>query len=242
MAEFKNAYEDPKRAAEYAKMEFPGTYFTAFRDLPLLYQTHVKGDRALDFGCGTGRSTRFLEALGFKPVGIDISADMLKIARELGDGDFRLISDGDFSCLQNEFDLIQCAFPFDNVPDASHRISLFKGLAGCLAVEGKLVILGATPDMYFNEWASFTTKEFLDFNRKAKSGGVVRIVTYGHEDSPPVEDILWLDSDYREQLAAAGLRIVEKHLAFGKDGEPTGWATEKDVAPFAIYIAERART
>jgi hypothetical protein len=32
--DFRNVYEDSKRADAYAKMEFPGTYYLAYRDLP----------------------------------------------------------------------------------------------------------------------------------------------------------------------------------------------------------------
>ena len=77
-----NVYDDPARAAAYATLEYPGTYWLAFRDLPALIAKHVTGTRALDFGCGAGRSTRFLEGLGFEAVGVDVSESMLARARE----------------------------------------------------------------------------------------------------------------------------------------------------------------
>ena len=57
---FNNTYEDAVRAAAYADLEFPGTYYLAFRDLPELLGTPTSGSKALDFGCGAGRSVRFL--------------------------------------------------------------------------------------------------------------------------------------------------------------------------------------
>jgi hypothetical protein len=54
-----------------ATLEFPGTYYLAFRDLPALFAEHVRGRASLDFGCGAGRSTRFLRSLGFDPIGIE---------------------------------------------------------------------------------------------------------------------------------------------------------------------------
>ena len=59
--DFTNVYEDTKRSESYAKLEFPGTYYLAYRDIPGIISKHVKGKNALDFGCGTGRSTRFLK-------------------------------------------------------------------------------------------------------------------------------------------------------------------------------------
>jgi hypothetical protein len=54
---FSNVYDDAGRARACAELEFPGTYTLAFRDIPALLQTYVHGSRAVDFGCGTGRST-----------------------------------------------------------------------------------------------------------------------------------------------------------------------------------------
>ena len=70
---FGNVYDDLDRARAYAELEFPGTYYLAFRDLPALLRKHARGTRALDFGCGTGRSARFLRGLGLEVVGVDIS-------------------------------------------------------------------------------------------------------------------------------------------------------------------------
>lgn len=75
--DFLNVYGDAERAKAYADPGFPGTYYLGFRDLPGLVERHVQGTMALDFGCGTGRSTRFLRSLGFDVVGVDISQPML---------------------------------------------------------------------------------------------------------------------------------------------------------------------
>ena len=99
--EFHNTYEDSRRASAYDQLDLGGTYHLAFRDLPALLREHVAGDRAVDFGCGTGRSTRYLKALGFRTVGLDISAEMVAIARARDElGDYRVIEDGDFSALE----------------------------------------------------------------------------------------------------------------------------------------------
>src|SRR6266700_3987316 len=65
---FGNVYADEERARAYATLQFPGTYYLAFRDLPALIRRYNHGRRALDFGCGTGRSTRFLRNLGLEVI------------------------------------------------------------------------------------------------------------------------------------------------------------------------------
>ena len=91
---FGNVYEDEERARAYATLQFPGTYYLAFRDLPGLIRRYSRGSTALDFGCGTGRSTRFLRNLGLSVVGADISQAMLDQARALDpSGEYHLIRD-----------------------------------------------------------------------------------------------------------------------------------------------------
>jgi hypothetical protein len=63
---FANCYEDDTRAEAYATLEFKNTYHLAYRDIPAILSAHVRGRKSVDFGCGTGRSTRFLRRLGFE--------------------------------------------------------------------------------------------------------------------------------------------------------------------------------
>ena len=124
---FTNSYEDVRRAASYAKLEFPGTYNLAYRDLPEIIREHSQGRKALDFGCGSGRSTRFLKKLGFLVIAVDIAPDMINQAKSRDpNGDYRLIAAGDLSHLENDaFDLVLSAFTFDNIPSMAHKVRLF---------------------------------------------------------------------------------------------------------------------
>lgn len=235
--EFQNAYADARRAAAYDQLAFPGTYHLAFRDLPALLREQVAGRRAVDFGCGTGRSTRFLQGLGFATIGLDIAREMVALACGHDvDGDYRVIADGDFSGLSaGAFDLVLSAFTFDNIPDMARKVRLLKGLRALLAPGGRLVNIVSTPDIYTHEWASFTTHDFPE-NRLARSGDVVRIITTDHPDARPVEDIVWSDAAYRTAYSQAGLATVriERPLARGDESIP--WVSETTVAPWAIYV------
>ncbi|HEV3364188.1 MAG TPA: methyltransferase domain-containing protein [Acidimicrobiia bacterium] len=238
---FVNAYEDEIRAQAYATLEFPGTYYLAFRDLPALLAEHVRGRTALDFGCGAGRSTRFLRSLGFDTIGIDISPAMLDLARAADpDGRYVLVDDGDYRPLAPErFDLILSAFAFDNIPGAEHRADILRGLRRLLRPDGRIVLVDCTPEIYVNETASFTVRDFPE-NRTAKSGDEVRAVMNDVDDRRPVTDILWLHEDYLALFAAGDFDLVAHHSPVGRDDEPYDWITETTIPPWVIYILKPA--
>lgn len=237
MTPFSNVYEDDTRASAYARLEFPGTYHLAFRDIPALIGEHARGTRSLDFGCGAGRSTRFLRSLGFDTVGVDISSQMVSRARAIDPtGDYRVVADGILSDLsEGAFDLVLCAFTFDNVPTMERKVFLFTTLARALRPGGRIVNLVSSPDIYLREWASFSTKDFPE-NRAARSGDRVRIVMLDVEDARPVEDILWTDEDYREVFRRSGLAVVALHRPLATTAEPWPWKSETTVPPWSIYV------
>ena len=234
---FKNAYENEDRAEAYARLKFPGTYYLAYRDLPSVFRKYVGGNLALDFGCGAGRSTRFLGKCGFRAVGIDIADEMLVEARKLDpDGDYRLIKDGDFSSFERRaYDLVFCGFPFDNIPSGPHKTALFAGLAGLLKKDGKLVLLGSTPEIYLHEWASFTTRAYPE-NQKARDGDGVRIINTATADPHPVEDIRCSDEAYRAIFREVGLEVVEMLKPLASPEEPYPWVNETRIAPWVTYV------
>jgi SAM-dependent methyltransferase len=237
---FINVYADPARADAYANLDFPGTYHLAFRDLPAILKEHVVDRTALDFGCGAGRSTRFLKRLGYETIGIDISQRMIDLANAADPaGRYQCIESGDFTSFHpGTFGLVLSAFAFDNIPDVYNRRNLLRGLAGLLAVAGRIVIVGSTPEIYLHEWASFTTKSF-PANGLAKSGDEVQIVMKDVTDSRPVVDLVWSHEDYLRLFAASGLELVAECRPLGREDEPYAWVSETSVAPWVIYTLKK---
>jgi SAM-dependent methyltransferase len=239
--DFVNCYQSTTRAEAYSKLEFSNTYHLAFRDLPELFRAHVKGTSALDFGSGAGRSTRFLRGLGFETVGVDISPEMVSKAREIDpQGDYRLIPSDDMSTLQREsFALIQSAFTFDNIPGMDTKVRLFRDLRTLLKPDGVFVNIVSAPEIYWNEWASFTTKDFPE-NRNAQPGDPVKIITTDFEDRSPAVDILWPHESYLEAYGCANLEIVEMRKPLANGDEPYRWVSETRIAPWVIYALRRS--
>lgn len=237
-----NSYEDARRAEAYARLEFPGTYYLAYRDLPAILSEHVRGRKAMDFGCGAGRSTRFLQKLGFEATGVDIAQDMIRKAREIDPGgDYRLIGEGGVAAAADgSFDLVLSAFTFDNIPTMDRKVRMFGDLLGLLRSGGTVVNLVSTPEIYTHEWASFSTRDYPE-NRHARSGDRVRIVITDIDDRRPVEDFVVSDEDYREIYRRAGLEPVRTHKPLGREDEPYEWINETRIAPWAITVLKKTR-
>ncbi len=237
---FVNCYEDVSRATAYATLEFGNTYYLAFRDLPGILAEHVSGPRALDFGCGTGRSTRLLRKLGFNVIGVDISEGMLRVARATDpSGDYRLVPGDNLDGFSaGSFDLVLSAFTFDNIP-ATKKTRIFCDLRKLLVPSGVIVSLVSSREIYTHEWASFTTRDFRE-NANTRSGDVVRIVVTDHQDRRPVEDILCTDESYREIYREAGLAAAAMFKPLATGDEPYPWVNETRIAPWTIYVLKRA--
>lgn len=193
--------------------------------------------KALDFGCGTGRSTRFLRKLGYDTVGVDIAEEMVRLARASDPGGgYRVVVDGDLGCFTDgTFDLVLSAFTFDNVPTLDRKVATFAELRRVIKTTGRTVNLVSSPEIYLHEWASFTTKDFPE-NRRAKCGDPVKIIVTAMEDHRPVVDILWPHEDYRAVFEQSGLKVLEVHQPLGRDDEPYAWVNETTIPPWTIYV------
>lgn len=237
---FRNSWDNPVTADSYAKLGFPNTYYLAYRDLPEILSRHVSGSRAIDFGCGSGRSSRFTRDQGFSVTGIDVSEHMILAARQLDPGgDYRLVTDGNYAHLGvGQYDLVQAIFTFDNIPGWENRAGILRALNDLLACNGIMLLLDSTPELYVNEWASFTTKPFPE-NKSAKTGDIVRDIVLDVEDKSPCEDILWTDADYETLFSMAGLEIEAIYKPLGYEDEPFKWVSETTIPPWVIHVLRK---
>ncbi len=232
-----NVYADSQRAQAYATLAFPGTYYLAYRDLPSIIARHAVRGRALDLGCGAGRSTRFLRDLGFDAVGADISGEMINAARAIDpQGDYRLVGDGDYAALAGtRFNLVLSVFTFDNVPTRDQKLRILRSLRPLLAPGAPVVHLVSSPEIYTHEWASFSTRDF-PANRLARDGDIVRTIITDTPDRRPVDDVLCSDGCYRDIFREASYSVEAVYRPLGRRDDPIHWKTEAIIPPWTIYV------
>jgi len=129
------------RAEAYSTLEFKNTYHLAYRDIPSILAAHVRGRKAVDFGCGTdaqlascstrlrGHWSRHCE-------------DMVHKARVLDPSGLPPGSRDDLRVLPRAtFDLVLAAFTFDNIAGRENKARILRDLGCLLTREGNLVLI-----------------------------------------------------------------------------------------------------
>ncbi len=118
------------------------------------------------------------------------------------------------------------------------RSNLLLELKRVLKKGGAIILLDSTPELYTNEWASFSTKNFPE-NKTARSGDVVKVIMNDIPDKRPVEDVIWFPDDYKALFESANLKLVETHKPLARIEGPYNWIMETKIAPWIIYVLQR---
>ena len=194
----------------------------ATRYVPLLVRLLDEMGRpeasVLDLACGTGILATALAQRGHRVRGIDLSPEMIRIARERAQAlptisfevsDMRRIGSDE------AYDLVTCTYDSVNyLTDPADLRALFASVAGCLSRGGVFVFDSNVESHYVRnspfsreeEWQGETVQHTMDYDRGTRE---VRIIFRFADGSMEVHrqrpyDLDELDFD----LAEAGLRIV----------------------------------
>jgi ubiquinone/menaquinone biosynthesis C-methylase UbiE len=223
---------------KYSKFGLEGTSGLGFRDIPALIHKYVTGNSVLDFGCGTGRSTRFLKSLNLSPMGVDISAKMLEEAKKLDPSiPYKQIGVNSTGLKSNSCDFIFSSYVLLTIPTKEELVNLLKELHRTLKTGGTLILITNSEDTHAKEmkWVNWTTD--YPENEKLWSGKPVRLgnTQVGAE----FIDFNWLDADYLEAFEKAHFTFITKHLPLGRQEDQVDWKSEWRHAPSCIYVLKK---
>ena len=224
-----------KHAGEYADLGMEGTQYLAFRDIPVLIREHAGSvESALDYGCGAGRSTRFLKRLGLHVVGVDVSPEMLEQARSKdGSGEYHQISSGHLPFEDSTFDLVFASFVFLEVSRIEEIESVLKEMKRVLRKSGIVVFVTDSMEAHGGNWVSLSYS-FPENDRPLQSGDTVKLLIRGID--VVLHDYYWTEDDYGNAAERAGLKLAEIHKPLGSSNDSIEWLDETTMSPIAIYV------
>lgn len=222
-------------ASGYKKTETSLSRYLSYRDIPGLLNTYAKGNKALDYGAGTGISTDFLLKNGYEVVSVDISQEMLNEARKnCPEGCFHLVENGKIPFAGNSFDVVFSSLVLFEIGTNEGMHSYLSEAKRVLKREGVLIALTGSHTMYSKDWLIFG----VDYpeNKTLKSGDLARVLL--KDANIEFTDYYWTEEDYRRYFNNSGFDIIKVHYPLGKKEEPYPWKDELKSSPFVIFVAK----
>lgn len=227
-----NDFESNK-AKLYSQYKIIGTDYLAFRDLPELLKKYSNGRKTIDYGCGCGRSTRFLKSLGLEVVGVDTSKEMIRQAQCIDNHTtYSLIESAKIRAADNSFHIAFSSFVLFEISSKEEILKIFKEMRRILNKKGIFIFVTGSEHMYNTPWltldAKYKQNEFLFSGAVAK----IRLKQINLE----LDDYFWTAADYNEIINKSGFQLLEKVSPLGSEEDGYPWVSEMDVAPYNIYI------
>src|SRR5205085_2695700 len=190
------------------------------------------GRHALDYGCGAGRSTRFLKRLGFETVGVDVTPNMLDQARTQDkSGEYHLITSGKLPFEDSSFDIVFSSFVFLEVSRIHEIEDILTEMKRVLRKDGVIIFVTSSLEAPTGSWVSYSYA-FPENRKPLQSGDTVKLLIRG--TNVILYDYYWTEEDYKRVAEAAGLALVRLHKPLGSQHDSIEWLDETKKSPMAI--------
>ncbi|WP_461534871.1 class I SAM-dependent methyltransferase [Spongorhabdus nitratireducens] len=226
----------------YSELVQGDVSYLFMRDVPRLLESITdSGNKALDYGCGTGLRMPFLEKLGFDVEGMDIEPEMLTQCRKsYPDFTVTQIQSASIPRPDNSYDLVFICYVLLIIPSLAEIRQIMQEVNRVLKPGGTVIIITASEALYDSsrQWL-FAADQMTVVQPPLRSGS--KILVKFPDTELEVVDYFWTDQDYREAFAAAGFQTEVCHRPLGKDGEGFAWKDEKQISPSALYILKNSR-
>jgi SAM-dependent methyltransferase len=233
-ADGRYAYTDGN-AELYGLLGIEGTTYQIGFDAVAELLGDITGKTFLDFGCGAGRSARFLKALGARHVyGVDHDQDMIEqaLSREL---------DG------VTFLPIDCTIPLPDVSlDGAVSMNVFieirtpgamrracAEIARTLRPGAPFILESSSPMAFGHTYRSYSYPHIGPL----RSGDTTPCIVTTPGGQLVIQDTYWTEDDYADAIEQAGLTVAT--IGYPRPHDPTVWSTDEASVPPCIVIEAR---
>lgn len=199
--------------------------------------------KVLDFGCGTGYSTRILKQCGLETIGVDTSPQMLQQARILDPtGEYEQIERTILPFAAYSFPLVFSSLVFLEMTNRAELAEAFAEISMVLADKGIFIMCTASPELADpkHKWLSIDNN--YPENSKLCSGKKFMLLI--KELNLELIGYHWTEDDYLTIARQSGFLCLEIIRPMVKDlpnSDSLPWLSETTVAPFVIYILKKIK-
>jgi SAM-dependent methyltransferase len=233
-ADGRYAYTDGN-AELYGSLGIEGTTYQIGFDAVAELLGDITGTSLLDFGCGTGRSARFLRALGARHVyAVDHDQDMIgqALSRELDGVTFIRVDDtiplpdasADGAVSMNVFIEIR-------TPSAMRRACA--EIARILRPGAPFILESSSPMAFGHTFRSYS----YPHAGPLRSGETTPCVVTTPGGQLVIQDTYWTEDDYVDAIEQASLTVAT--IGYPRPRDPAAWATDEATVPPFIVIEAR---
>ncbi len=182
---------------------------------------------ALDFGCGTGRSSKFVESLGGSCIGVDHNFEMVHEAIQHTSErcQFLHVTGGTLPFQDAIFDVAISVSVFIEIRTINAMIQACKEVARVTKSGGSFFVVSTNPNAFSETYENFS----YHAAGPLKSGDLVECIIRTPRGEIRIEDTYWGEEDYGNALAIAGFRI--ENIEYPKKEE------DYRVSPFILLHA-----
>ncbi len=202
----------------------------------------VGANNAIDYGCGAGRSTRFLKQAGLNQVvGVDINQEMLNQAaqREIPGTSYYHIESGVLPFKDGTFDLAFSGLAILEISSADEIHKVLTELKRVVTNQGTVIILTCTKEGHLTGSDSFEPILTAEQQANIKDGDAVP--TRVKETGQMFTDYYWSDEFLKTALQEAGLMVVEVKLPTTIPGQSNEDLQSNDQPPYVIYVSKNMK-
>ena len=214
--------EDPIRLLIYRNLK------RLLRDMP--------GNKALDYGSGTGISTNALKKMDLDVIGVDINPSMVDAAsKNYPDVKFMALEEPGLPYHDNSFDLVFSSLVLFELSDKVKLRQYLDEAYRVLRPGGRIVATTGSEELHnpARNWAEFDSK--FPENNDRFSGKKVKV--HVKEMDVTFDDFFWTTEDYFESFTAAGFEKFEHFPTLGMEEDHINWQDELTHSPFVIFTS-----
>jgi glyoxylase-like metal-dependent hydrolase (beta-lactamase superfamily II)/SAM-dependent methyltransferase len=219
-------------ASLYSTLGIEGTTYEIGFDATRELLGDINGKTLLDFGCGTGRSTSFLKALGAEHVyGVDHDRHMIDkaLSRDLDGVTFMYIHDI-IPLPDASVDGAVSLNVFVEIRTLGEMTGICIEIARTLRPRSLFIMESSSPMAFGHTFRSYSYPS----TERLKSGDCTSCIVTTPSGQLVIEDTFWTEDDYVTALTQAGLTVVA--IDYPRPRDPSAWSTDEASVPPCIVI------